>query len=67
MADDYYSIYALSLTKQDRCGEALPIIQLILSNIAEDQVAYYNAIEGMNYCQQLQGTPQAEPEATPTP
>jgi len=62
VADDYYSIYALSLTNLDRCGEAVPIMQLILSNIAEDQVAYYNAVQGMEYCRQavVTATPAAE-------
>lgn len=66
IADDYYSIYALSLTKTDQCGEAMPILQLILQNIPEDQVAYYNASEGMNYCIQALGTA-TPPTATPTP
>jgi tetratricopeptide (TPR) repeat protein len=63
IADDYYSLYALSLTKLDRCAEAIPIMQLILTNIAEDQVAYYNATDGMDYCKTVSGTPAA---ATPT-
>jgi tetratricopeptide (TPR) repeat protein len=69
IADDYYSIYALSLTKTDRCGQALPVLQLILSNIDEEAVAYYNANEGMNYCMETLGTPMPteEAEATPTP
>lgn len=67
IADDYYSIYALSLTKLDRCGDALPILQLILSNIEEDQVAYYNATEGINYCQESLGTPAPDTESTQTP
>lgn len=62
VADDYYSIYALSLTNLDRCGEAVPIMQLILSNIADDQVGYYNAVQGMEYCRQavVTTTPAAE-------
>jgi tetratricopeptide (TPR) repeat protein len=69
IADDYYSIYALSLTKSDRCGEALPVLQLILSNIDDQEVAYYNANEGMTYCMETLGTPmpQQEEEPTPTP
>ncbi len=63
IADDYYSIYALSLTQLDRCPEAIPILHLILTNIAEDQVAYYNASQGMDYCKTASGTP---PAATPT-
>jgi tetratricopeptide (TPR) repeat protein len=65
IADDYYSIYALSLTQLDRCAEAVPILQSILTNIAEDQVAYYNATQGMDYCRTSAGTPPAE--VTPTP
>ena len=68
IADDYYSIYALSLTQLDRCPEAIPIMQLILTNIAEDQVAYYNATQGMDYCKTAAGTPPAAtPAATETP
>jgi tetratricopeptide (TPR) repeat protein len=65
IADDYYSIYALSLTQLDQCPEAIPIMQLILTQIAEDQVAYYNATQGMDYCRTPSGTPSAG--ETPTP
>jgi tetratricopeptide (TPR) repeat protein len=65
VADDYYSVYALALTSLDRCAEAVPIMQLILSNIAEDQVAYYNAVQGMDYCRQSIGAPTADPGTTP--
>ena len=63
IADDYFSIYALSLTQLDRCPEAIPIMQLILTNIADDQVAYYNATQGMDYCKASAGT---QPASTPT-
>lgn len=65
IANDYYSIYALSLTQLDRCAEAIPIMQAILTNIAEDEVAYYNAAQGMDYCRDTIGTPSSE--VTPTP
>ena len=65
VADDYYSIYALALTNMDRCAEAVPIMQLILSNIGDDQVAYYNAVQGMEYCRQAVVLPTSIPEATP--
>ncbi len=67
IADDYYSLYALSLTQTDQCPEAIPIMQLILTQIAEDQVAYYNATDGMNYCRTSAGTPATNPTAIPTP
>ncbi len=57
IADDYFSIYALSLTQLDHCAEAIPVMQLILTNIADDQVAYYNATQGMDYCRTAAGTP----------
>jgi len=66
IADDYYSIYALSLTQTDHCPEAIPIMQLILTQIADDQVAYYNATQGMDYCRTVSGTPAAA-TVTPTP
>jgi tetratricopeptide (TPR) repeat protein len=65
IADDYYSIYALSLTQLDQCPQAIPIMQLILTQIADDQVAYYNATAGMDYCRTSAGTPSAAATATP--
>ena len=65
VADDYYSIYALSLTNLDRCAEAIPIMQLILSKISDDQVAYYNAVQGMEYCRAGGVTPTEDSEGSP--
>jgi len=65
VANDYYSLYALSLTQLDQCAKAVPIMQAILTSIAEDEVAYYNATQGMDYCRSTVGTPDIEP--TPTP
>jgi len=65
IADDYYSIYALSLTQLDQCPAAIPIMQLILTQIADDQVAYYNATQGMDYCRASAGTPSIGATATP--
>jgi tetratricopeptide (TPR) repeat protein len=61
--DYYYSVYGLSLTKQDLCTEAVPIFQLILQNTAEDAVSFYNATEGLNYC--LYGPATPEPTEAP--
>jgi tetratricopeptide (TPR) repeat protein len=65
VANDYYSIYALSLTQLDRCSEAIPVMQLILTQIADDQVAYYNASQGMDYCRTSAGA--SAVSLTPTP
>jgi tetratricopeptide (TPR) repeat protein len=61
--DYYYSIYGLSLTKQDRCAEAVPIFQLILQNVNAERDSYYNATEGLNFCQF--GPPTPEPTEAP--
>jgi hypothetical protein len=45
-------------------------MHLILTNIADDQVAFYNATQGMDYCKTVSGTPAATtpvPSETPTP
>jgi tetratricopeptide (TPR) repeat protein len=52
VADEYYSFYGLALARLERCAEAVPVFQLILQNIAEDQVAFYNANEGVAFCQE---------------
>lgn len=67
VADDYYTFYGWSLLRMNRCAEAVPVFQLILQSIAEDQLAYLNAVEGIRICQETAGTPSPEPEATPTP
>ena len=70
VADEYYSFYGLALAKKSRCTEAVPVFQLILQNIEADQIAFYNANEGITYCQEQLGTPlppSAGPTETPEP
>jgi tetratricopeptide (TPR) repeat protein len=67
VADEYYSFYGLALAKKSRCNEAVPVFQLILQNIAADQTAFYNANEGITYCQEQLGTPQPKMTETPEP
>jgi tetratricopeptide (TPR) repeat protein len=58
VADEYYSFYGLALARRGKCDEAVPVFQFILQNIAEDQVAFYNANEGIVFCQEsLEATP----------
>ncbi len=65
VADEYYSFYGLALAKKNRCSEAVPIFELIIQTIAADQTGYYNAQEGITFCQQGLGT--VTPGVTPTP
>lgn len=62
VADEYYSFFGLALARTGRCAEAVPVFQFILQNIAEDQVAFYNANEGITFCQESLESPGETPE-----
>jgi tetratricopeptide (TPR) repeat protein len=61
---EYYWYYGFALAKSNRCSEAVPIFQALLTGVPNDEIAVYNATEGLAICQQGLNTPQA---ATPTP
>jgi tetratricopeptide (TPR) repeat protein len=61
----YYYIYALLLVRGNRCSDALPITQLLLTNVPDDEDAVYNAKYIQGLCQSSLGTPPAAPSATP--
>lgn len=67
---EYYFTYALVLAHLDRCGEALPIANLVLGRVPADEVAIANANEVFKICEaNLSATPiatLAEPTATAT-
>jgi tetratricopeptide (TPR) repeat protein len=68
---EYYFTYGLVLVRLNRCGEALPLFQKLLSTVPADEVAVFNANEGIRLCSVAAGTtPSPEtgtPEVTPTP
>jgi tetratricopeptide (TPR) repeat protein len=69
---EYFFTYGLALVKQNRCGQAIPIFQLLLTQVPEDEIAVFNAQEGLRLCSENIGvTPSPEPtvesESTPTP
>jgi tetratricopeptide (TPR) repeat protein len=61
----YYSYYAILLAKNNRCGEALPITQLLLTAVPDDADAAYNVNYVQELCAQNLGTPSSQPSATP--
>lgn len=61
---EYYWYYGFALAKSNRCSEAVPIFQALLTGVPNDEIAVYNATEGLAICQQSLNTPRA---ATPTP
>lgn len=57
---EYYSTYGLTLARANRCGEAVPIFQNMLSLVPDNETAVYNAEFGLDLCQQ-----NLEAEASP--
>jgi Flp pilus assembly protein TadD len=66
---EYYSTYGLTLARANRCGEAVPIFQAMLSIVPDNEIAVYNAEAGLEICQQnLEAqSPPDEAEETPEP
>lgn len=68
---EYYWYYGFALARSNRCSEAVPIFQALLTGVPNDEIAVYNATEGLSLCQQTlsqpAATPTAEIEDTPTP
>jgi tetratricopeptide (TPR) repeat protein len=64
---DSYSIYSLALSKAAQCNDAVQVAQLVLQNIAEDQIAYDNAQTAIQNCQQSAGSASQVAQATATP
>ncbi len=61
----YFYVYAILLAKSDRCGEALPITQLLLTTVPNDADAAYNVDYVQQLCAQSLGAPSSQPSATP--
>jgi tetratricopeptide (TPR) repeat protein len=59
----YYYLYAFALLRLNRCNEAVPVFQQIVTNVPSDQNAVYNATEGLRMCAETLGT--APATATP--
>lgn len=72
--EEYYWYFGFALARSNRCSEAVPIFQALLTGVPNDEIAVYNATEGLAICKQnLENPPTAaageatpEGEATPT-
>ena len=47
---EFYFTYGLVLVRLNQCGQALPIFQKLLSVVPNDEIAVYNANEGIRLC-----------------
>jgi len=61
----YFYVYAIILARSNRCGEALPITQQLLTKVPNDADAAYNVNFVQQLCAQNLGTPSAHPSVTP--
>jgi tetratricopeptide (TPR) repeat protein len=59
---ELYAVFGLALAKSNRCSEAVPVFQAILTGIAEDEVNVYNAEQGLIICQEGIGVTASEDE-----
>lgn len=65
----YYWYYGFALAKviPNRCSEAIPIFQALLTGVTEDPIALENATVGLQICEDAVGTPSADETTTPAP
>ena len=49
---EIYSTYGLTLARQNRCSEAIPIFQAMLTIVPDDEIAVFNAEAGLELCQE---------------
>jgi tetratricopeptide (TPR) repeat protein len=63
---EYFWFYGFALAKQNRCGEAVPVFQALLTGVPDYELAVQNAQAGLELCLESLGTP-APTEATEEP
>jgi tetratricopeptide (TPR) repeat protein len=62
---EFYYTFGLALAKQNLCEEAIQIFEAILLTVPDDEIAVFNAQEGLILCGELERLPTPEPESTP--
>jgi tetratricopeptide (TPR) repeat protein len=61
--EEYYWYYGFALARSNRCSEAIPVFQALLTGVPNDEIAVYNATEGLAMCQQKLETPEQKTES----
>ena len=66
--EEYYWYYGFALARSNRCSEAIPIFHALLTGVPDDEIAVYNANEGLAICEEqvLTPSPEVEVEADTT-
>ncbi len=63
---EFYYTYGLALAKLGVCEDAVEIFRAILQTVPDNEIAVFNAEEGLVLCGELERTPTPEGEVTPT-
>ena len=58
--EEYYWYYGFALARRGRCSEAIPVFQALLAGVPDDEIAVYNANEGLALCQESIDNPSPE-------
>lgn len=64
---EYYFTYGLVQVRLNHCGEALPIFQKLLSIVPNDEIAVFNANEGIRLCAEAAAATPSLVSGTPAP
>lgn len=62
---EFYYTFGLALAKRNLCEEAIQIFEAILLTVPDDEIAVFNAQEGLILCGELERLPTPTPESTP--
>jgi tetratricopeptide (TPR) repeat protein len=71
--EEYYWYLGFALARSNRCTEAVPVFQKLLTEVSNDEIAVFNANQGLEICAETLKTPLAKQtptvveDATPTP
>ena len=63
---DLYTFYAYSFLRSDRCAQAVPILQKLLDEVPQNDIAVINATDGIELCQERLGQTTAPTGETAT-
>jgi hypothetical protein len=62
---EYYYTYGLALAREGLCEAAIPLFEVLIRGVPDDEIAQANSVEGLVICGVIEPTP--TPRATATP
>lgn len=63
---EYYWYLGFALARSNRCSEAIPIFRQLLIDVPNDEIAVFNANQGLEICAESVGVSPATPTIAPT-